>query len=224
MNPKSRSAENQPLVLRQSAELTQIPMLWRVYENLDIKKRKGPVEKWVREKAREIKSRYDDDSWRHTPLLSGYVELHNRFSEEKNIPSSCEVLMDLLFRRGALPRINTFVDIYNVVSIITGVSIGAHDTGNIAGDPRMEVLEKDMFFEPIGGRGEGLARRGEYAYVDDGGPICRMDIKQCERTKITPQTNRGLVIFQGHEGVGRDLLQQSIDRLDDALKRFEVLA
>ncbi|MBW1786330.1 MAG: hypothetical protein JRK53_06880 [Deltaproteobacteria bacterium] len=210
-------------VLSKADDLANIPMLWKVYTNLHIKRRDGGVEKWVRENSGNIKSRHEDESWRHTPLLKGYVELHNGFADEKNIPSSCEVLMDLLFKRGTLPIINTFVDIYNVVSIVTGVSIGAHDTGNIVGNPRLEILREDMSFKPIGGRGEGLARRGEYAYVDDGGPMCRMDIKQCDRTKITGKTTQVLVIFQGHEGVGEDILRESIHRLDEALRRFRVV-
>ena len=38
-------------LLAQSAVLNQIPMKWRVYENLDIRKRNARVEKWVREQV-----------------------------------------------------------------------------------------------------------------------------------------------------------------------------
>jgi DNA/RNA-binding domain of Phe-tRNA-synthetase-like protein len=86
----------------------------------------------------------------------------------------------------------------------------------------LAVLEEDMSFDPIGGKGEGLAKRGEYAYVDEKGVLCRMDIKQCDRTKITEETTDALVIFQGHEGIGEDVLRESIRFLDESLQVFEV--
>jgi DNA/RNA-binding domain of Phe-tRNA-synthetase-like protein len=210
--------------LTQSPELAQIPMLWKVYRNLRIKKRDPKVEKWVKENVARVRERCGGPGCWDTAILRGYVSLHDRHTDEKNIPSSCEVLMRLVLERGSVPRINTFVDVYNVVSILTEVSIGAHDTDHLVGDPRLEILETDVFFEPIGGRGEGLAKRGEYAYMDEKGVLCRMDIKQCDRTKITEQTKSVLVIFQGHGGAGEDLLRESIRLLEEALRRFEVMA
>ena len=211
-------------ILTKSNALEQIPMLWKVYDGLRIKKRDGRVDKWVRERVREVKSQCENNRWKGSETLKGYITLHDEFTEEKGIPSSCEVLTDLILNRGSVPRINTFVDVYNVISVITGVSIGAHDIRNISGNPRLKITVRDMAFSPIGGRGAGLAKRGEYAYIDDMGVICRMDTKQCDRTKITNKTQRVLVIFQGHKGIGEDVLKGSILQLDGALGKFQVVA
>lgn len=210
-------------ILTKSNALEQIPMLWKVYDDLRIKKRDGRVDKWVRETVREVKSQCENSQWKNSETLKGYITLHDEFTEEKGIPSSCEVLINLILERGSVPRINTFVDIYNVISVITGVSIGAHDIRNLSGNPRLQATIRDMPFAPIGGSGGGLARVGEYAYIDDVGVICRMDIKQCDRTKITNNTRRVLVIFQGHQGIGEDILRGSILRLDGALETFGVM-
>ncbi len=218
----TREQNGQP-TLTKAADLNRIPMKWRVYENLKIKKRNAGVERWVKENIEKVKAACGDTDWRNSAVLKGYITQHDAFSEEKGIPSSCEVLTDLILKNGSVPHINTFVDIYNVVSVMTGVSVGAHDTAHISGDARLIKIMADAAFKPIGGRGEGVARSGEFAYVDDAGVICRMDIKQCDRTKITDKTRNVLVIFQGHPRIGENLLDESILRLEDALRRFQIL-
>jgi DNA/RNA-binding domain of Phe-tRNA-synthetase-like protein len=211
------------LILSKSEDLAEIPMRWKVYRNLRIKKRDSRVEKWVKEHVREFRSQWKDALPPGMPDLNGYVTLHDRFAEEKGIPSSCEGLIGLVRKNGSIPRINPFVDLYNLVSLLTGVSIGAHDIRNISGQPKLMVLSRDVSFAPIGGRGTETAKQGEYAYVDDAGVICRMDIKQCDRTKITPQTQNALVIFQGYPNLSSSILAESIRRLDEALAQFQVL-
>jgi DNA/RNA-binding domain of Phe-tRNA-synthetase-like protein len=228
MNPthmargKSNNHGKNPLLIK-TDELNQIPMKWRVYEDLQIKKRTAAVERWVKEKVSEIKAACHEAPWRDSEVLKGYISLHDEFSGDKGIPSSCEVLTDLILRNGSVPHINTFVDIYNVISVLTGISIGAHDTRHIAGTVHLEKIEQDMAFEPIGARGEGVAKHDEFAYVDESGVICRMDIKQCDRTKITHETTSALVIFQGHARIDEGMIDESIVQLEHALHRFEVI-
>jgi DNA/RNA-binding domain of Phe-tRNA-synthetase-like protein len=211
------------LILKKTDDLKEIPMECRVYRNLQIKKRDNNVERWVKERVGETKAKCNESPWKTSEVLKGYIALHDKFSMEKGIPSSCEVLTDLILKNGSVPHINTFVDIYNVISVLTNVSIGAHDTRNISGNARLLKIKEDMAFEPIGGRGEGMAKRGEFAYVDDAGVMCRMDIKQCNRTKITDKTRDVLVIFQGHAGIGENVLHDSILQLEEALRQFQIL-
>ncbi len=203
-----------PITLLKSADLHSIPVLWKTYEGLVIQRRNSRVDAWVRKGTEEIKKTHSDAGWKDSALFRGYVAMHDRFSEHKGIPSSCEGLIDFIFARGSVPKINTFVDTYNTISAATGVSIGAHDADKLAGAPRLEILQRDLSFVPIGGRGTGTARQGEFAYLDDEGVICRMDIRQCDRTKITEATTRVFVIFQGHESMDTALLQRCIEMLD----------
>ncbi len=193
-------------------------MRWKTYDGLVVQRRNRRADAWIAGRIEEIKARHARAGWKDSPLFRGYVAMHDRFSEDKGFPSSCEALIDFILARGAVPRINAFVDTYNTVSAATGVSIGAHDADKLVGSPRLEILQRDVSFVPIGGRGAGTARRGEFAYLDDEGVICRMDVRQCDRTKITETTTRVFVIFQGHESMDTALLQQSIDMLDNALQ------
>jgi DNA/RNA-binding domain of Phe-tRNA-synthetase-like protein len=205
------------VALLKSGDLNQIPVLWKIYTNITVERSNRRIDAWIAERVEEVKAKVEDADWRGSPQFRGYVALHDRFAEEKGIPSSCEGLIDFILKRGSIPRINTFVDVYNVVSAMTGVSIGVHDVERLTGSPRLEVLNRDRTFVPIGGRGEGRARKGEFAYVDGDGVICRMDIRQCDRTKTTEDTRRVFVIFQGHEEIEPGLLERSMAILDEAI-------
>jgi DNA/RNA-binding domain of Phe-tRNA-synthetase-like protein len=114
------------------------------------------------------------------------------------------------------------VDVYNIVSALTGISVGAHDTGKLVSDARLEFIPQDIRFRMIGKGGEDVAEKGEYGYTDDSGIICRMDIKQSERTKVTEQTHDILVIFQGHDTMGEVTLRQGLRLLDEAINTLFV--
>ena len=206
--------------LVKSDALDRIPVLWKIYSGLAVERRDNRVDAWVAERVEGIKEKVAGNDWREGPLFRGYVTLHDRFCDEKGIRSSCEGLIDFILKRGSVPRINTFVDVYNVVSALSGVSIGAHDVARLAGNPRLDLLDRDRTFVPIGGRGEGKARKGEFGYVDGEGIICRMDIRQCDRTKTTEDTTSVFVIFQGHEAIEPGLLEQSISILDEAVTQL----
>jgi DNA/RNA-binding domain of Phe-tRNA-synthetase-like protein len=215
------SEKEQLMELLKSEALDRIPVLWKIYRDLGVERRNSRVDAWVAARVEEIREKAAvDGGWREGPLFRGYVILHDRFCDEKGIRSSCEGLIDFILKRGSVPRINTFVDVYNVVSALTGVSIGAHDVDRLVGDPRLDLLDRDRAFVPIGGRGEGRARKGEFAYVDEEGIICRMDIRQCDRTKTTEDTTGVFVIFQGHEAIEPGLLERSISILDEAVTQL----
>lgn len=210
------------VVLLKSINLKEIPVIWKTYHDLTIKKQDNRVDKWIRKYETEIKNTYSAKNWRKASIFSGYIKLHDKYSMRKDITSSSERLIDFILKRGSIPNINTFVDIYNVVSAFTGISIGAHDIGTIVGNVCLEVLEKDIQFEMIGGGRHDTARRGEYAYIDKKGILCRLDIKQSQRTKVTEKTRDVLVVFQGHEDLQEQRLERGVELLEAGMKVLRI--
>jgi methionyl-tRNA synthetase len=203
-----------------STELNQIPVIVKLYAGLTIRKENNQINKWIGKYEKQIKNKYSEENWRKVPLFSGYIKLHDKYSAKKGLRSSSGRLIDLILKRGSISNINTFVDIYNVVSAFTGISMGAHDISKIAGSVRFEVLGEDIEFETIGGGKFDIARKGEYCYIDDKGILCRLDIKQTERTKITEKTREVFAIFQGHESLGEVLLRQGVDLLEEGINKL----
>jgi DNA/RNA-binding domain of Phe-tRNA-synthetase-like protein len=205
------------VVLVKSTELDHIPVISKTYLNLSIKRKNKQVDKWIKEYIEKIKDKCSNHDWKNSPVFEGYIELHDRHTAKKGIPSSSAALIDFILEKGSVPKINTFVDIYNVISSYTGISIGAHDINKLEGTPKLEIIPVDMPFKMIGGSRDEIARKGEYGYVDEKGVLCRMDIKQCERTKVTENTTRVLMIFQGHSYLGYNDLKNGLHMLDKAI-------
>ena len=200
-----------------SKELDHIPLISKSYISLRIQKKDKQVEKWIKEYVGKIKEKYSDPNWKNMLVFKGYIQLHDQYSQKKGIPSSSVGLIDFILEKGSVPKINTFVDIYNVVSSFTGISIGAHDIDKLEGTPKLDIIKQDMQFKIIGGRKDEVARKGEYGYIDENGILCRMDIKQCDRTKVTEDTKQVLMIFQGNPYLGRDDLKKGIRMLDEII-------
>jgi len=204
--------------LKKSRELDHIPVISKTYTNLSITKRNRETEIWINDFVDTIKEKYSNQDWKNSAVFEGYIELHDRYAEKKGIPSSSAALIDFILKKGTVPKINTFVDIYNLVSSFTGISIGAHDIDKLDGTPKLDIFTRDMPFKMIGGGRDGVARQGEYGYIDEKGVLCRMDIKQCDRTKVTENTKRVLMIFQGNPYLGCDDLEKGIRMLDKIIR------
>ena len=135
------------------------------------------------------------------PTLQGFRRLHEAFgvSNRRNIAAP-ENLLRLLLKTGALPRINPAVDLYNLVSVKTHLSLGAHDISRFVGDIHLRLTDGTEEFWPLGApEAKGIAP-GEYAYIDTGSNevICRLEVRQGEKTRVTPDTTECFYIIQGN--------------------------
>lgn len=215
------SEEAESLVLNIDPALKELPVEWKKYHNLKIKKLKPDQRKILDQRIADFIRSLPDD-WKEESAYKGYRELHKKYSTLKEEPGSVEKLIEKIKKEGQLPKINSFVDIYNYLSIISGISIGAHDIDTLMGDANLKVLDENIDFEEIGTGEKNTAMKGEYAYVDQKGVLCRLDTKQSNRTRISEKTKNVLVILQGYENLEKDILKKYLDQLDHLLKDFKV--
>ena len=113
-------------------------------------------------------------------------------------------------------EINKVVDIYNIISMKSKLCLGAHDMDKIDGNVTLKITDGKEKFIPIGGE-EKVLDRGEYSYVDDSNEIiCRLEVRQVEKTKITEDTKNVFYIVQGNEETSEEYLlevaQEVIDK------------
>ena len=214
------SKKRNDITITKSEELKDIPLFCKNYRGITIKKRSGQIARWRKRSIERIREKYSCEDWRNNPIFSGYVDLHNQYSKEKDLPGSSQVMIDFILEKGSLPTINTFVDIYNVISACSGISMGAHDMDEIIGNPKLQVIDQDSNFRMIGFPADVTARKGEYCYTDDAGILCRLDIKQCERTKVTESTGNVLLIFQGNGNLPESELIKGCEMFDEAFNKF----
>ncbi len=209
--------KNKKIELNREGNLKDIPVIFETFNNLDIKRKSPKVKKWVNDLIEKTQKKYSEENWEKKDIFTKYIELHNKYSKEKDLPSSSQLLVEEIKEKGKIPNINTLVDIYNAVSALTGVSIGVHDVEKIKGDITLKVLEKNQIIQTIRKKDRFFAKKGEYAYVDEEGVICRLDIKQSDRTKISNKTKNALVIMQGNEALGKEDLEKAMEFLKEGI-------
>ena len=150
------------------------------------------------------------------------VELHSIFRKvginPRKLQPSCERLVQMVLKRGAIPAINNLVDTYNLVSLRWSCSLGAHDLDRLAPPVRLRFLIGDESFVPLGSREPEPFGRGEFGYVDAANRlICRLDVRQAEFSKITSETTNVLLIVgatraHGSADVER-ILSETVDEI-----------
>jgi DNA/RNA-binding domain of Phe-tRNA-synthetase-like protein len=177
----------------------------------------------IREQTiKEILSNLSDNEIKENAILNGFRQLHQAVgrSNRKNI-SSPENLAYNLLKTGQLPRINLLVDIYNLISIKTFLAIGAHDLAKVSGNIHLRLTKGTEKFLPLGSDEIKPVGPGEYAYIDDDEDvICRLEVRQVEKTKVTENSVECFFIVQGNSETDCDYLQMATDQLIDLIKKF----
>ena len=112
-------------------------------------------------------------------------------------------------------KIDTLVDIINLLSIQSGYSIGGFDAGKIDGDLVLGVGREGEIYHGIG-RGE-LNIAGLPVYRDNQGGVGTPTSDE-ERTKIDMNTGKLLMIINGYSG--KDGLQEALTYGVSLLTRY----
>ncbi len=157
------------------------------------------------------------------PTLQGFRRLHEAFgvSNRRNIAAP-ENLLRLLLKTGTLPRIHPAVDLYNLVSVKTRLSLGAHDVAHLAGDVHLCLTDGTETFLPLGASEPKGVAPGEYAYIDTGSNevICRLEVRQGDKTRVTPETTECFYIVQGNAFTPVASLRSATELLIEWTRRF----
>ena len=112
------------------------------------------------------------------------------------------------------------VDCYNIVSARTLLSIGAHDLDHLDLPITLRRIVDTDFFQPLG-TGETQRLTGEYGYVDKNGyVICRLDVLQCEWSKVTKDTRSAAFFLQGNRRLTSATLLKGSWLLAEMLTKF----
>lgn len=128
---------------------------------------------------------------------------------------SAEALRRRILRELPLYRIDTLVDLINLVSIRTGYSIGGFDADKIEGALTLGVGREGERYEGIG---RGLLNIADLpVYRDQVGGIGTPTSDE-ERTKISLETTSLLMIINGYSG--SEGLKEAGDYALDLLRRY----
>jgi DNA/RNA-binding domain of Phe-tRNA-synthetase-like protein len=133
---------------------------------------------------------------------------------------SVERLLGFALRRGDLPAVNSLVDAYNLVSVRSLCSMGAHDLDRITPPVTLRLLTGHESFTPLGRDQTEPVTAGEYGYVDARDRVlCRLDLLQAEFSKVTVATSNVLLIIEGTTAHAPEVLRQTFDEAVETVTR-----
>lgn len=182
----------------------------------------GEWNDYRREKLGELSERYSDIDVHADPILEGYNVLHDKsgVKRRKNIPAS-ENLIKLLKKNGDLFYINTAVDIYNIISLESKLALGAHNIDKTDGNVTLRFTDGSEDFQPIGTVEPTRSKAHEYSYCDDANDVlCRLEIRQVEKTKVDEDTTNIFYIVQGNEATSDSLLLDTAQEIINRTTKY----
>lgn len=173
------------------------------------------------------------DRWRDTllsdiPGIAVWRRAYRAFGIKRtSYRSAVERLVKNALAGRALPPINSFVDLYNAVSLKHVLPAGADDLDHVVGDVAFRYSRPgDSFLDMAGGEGGDGAQTpvddppkdGEVVYADEAKTLCRRwNWRQDARSLVTPATSRVVVTLQ-HNGAGD--LESAVADLTGLIMRF----
>lgn len=220
-----RNASNvQQLIVTPEASKLGLTAIYHVVDPI----RSGPLPREFfdlqRAACAQLASEYTPEFIATDPIIQGFRALRTAIGRSpRKRRCSIESLIGIVHRRGELPAIHPVVDVYNLVSLETRLTLGAHDLDQVVGNITLRIVAGEEPFIPLGSDQHEPVQAGEYAYLDDAGDVlCRLDYKQCDKTKLTEATTRCLVILQGNANTPPELLERAKSRLAELLDEFGV--
>jgi DNA/RNA-binding domain of Phe-tRNA-synthetase-like protein len=177
----------------------------------------------IANEATAVRARFSSlTAIRDNPLVSGFHSLLRKFGvNPKTDRPSLERLLTFALRRGDLPVINNLVDVYNLVSVRSSCSLGAHDLNRISLPVSLRLLDGTESFTPLGSDKPIPSTAGEFGYVDASNRLlCRLDILQAEFSKVTEATENVLLIVEGTAVHSPRIIDQAINQVIDLVSRY----
>ncbi|MFH1444161.1 MAG: phenylalanine--tRNA ligase beta subunit-related protein [Candidatus Peregrinibacteria bacterium] len=156
------------------------------------------VETLLRDAETGLRARLTDETYKEHPHIVQFFEAHRAFGNNpKRYAPSHFALAKRVLKGGALPSINTLVDLYNVLSLRHLLPVGGEDLDHCSGDIVLDRATGSEAFVELGGTQDDPPASGEVVYKDDEGVICRkMNWREADRTKLTQQTTNAVLVIE----------------------------
>ncbi len=186
-----------------------------VIEGVSVKKKHEGLERRIRETVKAT----DLSKVENSGVIKGYLELYDALGIKRQ-GHAVSNLIAIARQSGKLPTINTVVDSYNLTSITKGLIVGAHDLDMVSGNVHVKVANGSEYFVPLGtGQRQAIAP-GEYVFVDDKVVLCRLDVKQGDRTKVTNATKNIFLYVQGNARTTQQELDSALEEICLNITKF----
>lgn len=158
------------------------------------------------------------------PELGIWRETYRQFGVKKtSFRSSVERLVKKAREGSELPRINTLVDIYNLISLRYRMPVGADDLDKLVSPVAYRFARPDDTFIPLGdpSGSNDPPLPGEVVYAGAQGVMCRRwNWYQDARSAISVETRRALINVEAIEPATGSRVEEASAALAGLLEKF----
>jgi DNA/RNA-binding domain of Phe-tRNA-synthetase-like protein len=193
-----------------------------VFRGLRVGPRAPELHAEIAAEARAVRERFAGPAAvRALPEVAAFHDLLRRAgANPRREQPSVERLLTFALKRGDLPAVNGLVDAYNLASVRSLCSLGAHDLDRIAPPVSLRLLTGGEPFIPLGASAPAAVVPGEYGYVDaQDRVLCRLDVLQADFSKVTAATANALLIVEGTAAHSPGVLRQAFADATELMTR-----
>ncbi|MGI8515036.1 MAG: B3/B4 domain-containing protein [Acidimicrobiia bacterium] len=154
-------------------------------------------------------------AWRRAFTKFGAKPTHHR--------SAVESLLRRLTKQGAIPSINTLVDVGNLVSIRYRLPVAVVDLSGIAGFITVRVSDGTESFTDLGSEGSVNPEPGEVVFVDREKVASsrRWCWRQSQQSATTASTTEAMFVIEGHHADAASDIAAAIADLARLLGKYQ---
>jgi len=191
------------------------------FRGVHVERQNKQLEEFKDEVAQRLKERWNLDQLRDDPVFRAYRDFFWKLGIDptKNRPAA-EALIRRVLRDSPIPRINTWVDAYNLVSMETAIPIASFNEDLLGGELLMREAATGEQFTGIGMEKPVTLTGGE-AVIEDGNRLVAIyPYRDADHSKVTLSTVNVLMLMCGSPGITLNTLSQASSVARDVLPRF----
>ncbi|MEM2898724.1 MAG: phenylalanine--tRNA ligase beta subunit-related protein [Nitrososphaerota archaeon] len=179
-------------------------------DGLELSRGDSRLERLVGEVVNEIRRSYNLETLKDVPIFRAYRDFFWRIGIDptKMRPSSEALVRRILLGR-EFPRINPLVDIYNLASAKTGVTMASYDSSKVRGGLSLTWSRAGERFRGIGMDREIILQGREVVLRDESSILSIYPYRDSDHSKTESQTKSAIVIVCGVPGIEASTLEQA---------------
>ncbi|MFH1179571.1 MAG: phenylalanine--tRNA ligase beta subunit-related protein [Candidatus Bathyarchaeota archaeon] len=180
------------------------------FKGISVKREDPRLEEYKLEVIKMIQARWEVEKLRDDPEFRAYRDFFWKLGIDptKNRPAA-EALIRRVLRDSPIPKINTWVDAYNLVSINTAVPIASFDSDLLEGELLMREAEAGEEFLGIAMDKPITLSGGEAVIEDERRLVAIYPYRDADHSKVTPKTKNVLMLMCGAPGISLEKLNSS---------------
>ncbi|MCM1053106.1 MAG: phenylalanine--tRNA ligase beta subunit-related protein [Ruminococcus sp.] len=179
------------------------------------------IEEMLKNANNEAKKYLTNENFSENEVIKIWRDTYQKFPTKKRARCSIENLLKRILKDNPVGSILPTIDIPNIISLKYALPIGAEDLDKFEGDLHLGVMQGDEEFYLIGSEEVDLPLKGEIAYADNKGCVCRsLNWRDGERTKIDDTTKKEFIAIECMDSKRGQDLKEALDLLETLLKNY----